>query len=93
MQRETIFKERIRPFLEALPNSWIEKIQQRAIRGTPDFLCCIAGRFVAIELKRDRRQKPDKLQAFKLAKIKRASGITVVVHPENWEKVPQAPRG
>lgn len=84
---ETTFKNRIRPLLKALPNSWWEKIQQVVIRGTPDILGVINGRFVALELKKDTKAKIDELQIHKLNKIRQAGGATFVVSPENWDGV------
>ena len=84
---ETKFKEdKVHPFLESLPRSWCEKIQQVTINGTPDFLCCINGHFVAIELKKSKYDKESKLQKYKLARITKAGGISIVVSPEGWEK-------
>lgn len=86
LQRETKFKEKIRPILEALPNTWVVKIQQQAIRGTPDLILCIRGKFVALELKRCTKSKPDRLQEYTLNKIIDAGGIGLVVSPENWKE-------
>ena len=83
MGAETEFKDRIRPFLEALPNCWWEKTQQRSIRGTPDFLGCVAGRFVALELKSE-GGKTDTLQELNLARINASGGIGLIVSPGNW---------
>ena len=84
-QPETVFKEKILPKLREL--GFFEKIQQVCISGTPDILGCIAGHFVAIELKKDKRSKPSKLQIHKLHRIYEAGGLSFVVYPENWEKV------
>lgn len=84
---ETVFKERIYPQLLALPSSFWEKIQQVGKRGTPDFLGCVNGVFVALELKKDEKEKPDELQTYKLMRIRKAKGVTFVVTPENWQDV------
>jgi hypothetical protein len=81
---ETAFKEKIRPYLDALPHAWFEKIQQASIRGTPDFLGTIRGRFFAIELKID-GEAPDALQEYKLNQIAEAGGVGLVVTPSNWK--------
>lgn len=73
--------------LQSIPEVWAEKIQQVGKRGTPDILACVAGRFVAIELKKGARAKPDKLQQHKLKKIADAWGVTFVAYPENFETV------
>lgn len=72
--------------LEALPNSWVEKIQQVSIRGTPDFLMCLSGVFVAIELKVG-DGKLDKLQDYKLQQIAACGGIAMVLTPENLDEM------
>lgn len=51
----------------------------------PDLLMCVAGHFVAIELKASSKAKIDKLQEYNLQQIKQAGGTVMVVHPENWE--------
>ena len=83
-KRETLLKEKVLSALHALPDTWCVKVQQVAIRGTPDILCCINGNFVALELKSD-TQAPDALQAYTLARIADAGGIGMVINPVNWE--------
>ncbi len=55
-----------------------------AIRGTPDFICCINGTFVAIELK-VQGGSADELQKWKLKNISEAGGVGIVVTPDNWD--------
>jgi len=83
---ETVYKERVRAFLRELPGCWFVKVQQVCLRGVPDFLVCISGKFVAIELKKDLKSQPDALQVVILGKIKRAGGITILSCPETWEE-------
>ncbi len=80
---ETVFKENVYKKIRALklPKFWIEKIQQRTIRGTPDFLICCNGLFLAWELKVD--SPLDTLQKHKLECIKEAGGRAFVVTPAN----------
>ncbi len=84
---ETTFSNRIRPHLKALPNTYFVKVQQVAISGTPDFLMCVHGLFVALELKRDGKAPVSKLQRYELDRIQKARGYALVVYPENWKKV------
>lgn len=86
-QKETVFKEKIVPILKALPNTWLVKVQQRSIRGTPDILMCINGDFVALELKKSMSECPDPLQDHNLNLIIKAKGIAIKVFPENWDIV------
>lgn len=85
---ETKFKNRIFPQLEAIPNSWWFVVQLVSLRGIPDIIGVINGRFVALELKVN-YNKPTKLQMFVLDKIKRAGGYAEVVYPETWEEIKQ----
>lgn len=88
VKKETAFRARIRPKLEALPNTVVMSLQQVALRGDPDLILCCNGRFVALELKRDEKAKVAALQTYKLGKINtQGKGIAFVVYPENWESV------
>lgn len=83
---ETKFKEtRVIPDLKKLPNCWFVKIQQLSIRGVPDYLLCVNSTFVALELKKDEKETPDRLQQYNLEGINRAGGIGIVAHPGNWD--------
>lgn len=84
-QAETVFKEKVQRKLKTVPNLWFSKIQQVAIRGTPDILICYCGRFFAWELKVG-KGKASGLQEFNLARISEASGVARVVTPENFDE-------
>lgn len=84
---ETIFKEAIRPQIEALPNTWCRKIQSKTVRGIPDFLLCVRGHFIAIELKKSELDEPDALQDWNIDKIILAGGVGLVAYPANWPDV------
>lgn len=80
---ETVFKERVKKDLEKLPKTWFVKIQQTTIHGTPDYLMCINGTFIALELKIE-TGKTDKLQQWNLECIAHAGGMAIVVSPSHW---------
>lgn len=82
-KEETKFKERIQPKLRALPRTWCKKIQLVGLRGVPDFLLCVNGVFVAIELKVD--SPLEELQKWNLEEIRKAGGVGLVVTPDNWD--------
>lgn len=82
---ETKLKERVLFDLRSLPKTWAVKVQQVAIRGTPDILCCIKGRFVALELKSSAGAHIDELQMYTIKQISAAKGSAFIVFPENWE--------
>lgn len=52
-----------------------------ALLGVPDYLGCIRGRFIALELKRSFDVEPSKLQRYVLGRIKNAGGIALEVSP------------
>jgi len=56
--------------------------------GVPDFLCCVKGRFVAIEAKAG-KGIPTALQEKNLRDIKAADGWTFVVNETNIEDLEQ----
>lgn len=85
---ETLFVEKIKSDLDDLQKKsgyvWFQKIQQVAVRGTPDLLLCINGKFFALEAKKDDLEKPDPLQNYNIEKIKAAGGKAFVVTPSTW---------
>lgn len=83
---ETRFKLKVRPLLEAIPHSCWEKIQQVAIRGTPDFIGCVNGKCVVIELKVG-QNTVDLLQEYKLAKWNKAGAYSCEMHPGNYKVI------
>lgn len=84
---ESIFQDKVLADLDELPYTWSEKISQIAIRGTPDIICCIAGNFVALELKASAHSPSSRLQDYKIQKIIEAGGFGLVVFPEIWPAV------
>lgn len=84
---ETKFRNnQVTPFLKKLKNCQYFPIQQLAIHDDPDFILCIRGNFVALELKADDGElRP--LQSYKLDEVKRAGGTSLVAMPSNWVKV------
>jgi len=86
-QPETKFKNKVRKDLNTLPYCWFFKAQEVSVRGIPDFICCIRGLFIALELKRDKKAKADPLQEYIISQIQGAWGTAWVVSPENWPEV------
>lgn len=85
-QQETLFKEKVLKDLKSLPLCWFVKIQQVSKRGTPDILLCVAGKFVALELKTE-TGKLSALQEFNLEQIANAKGIGLIATPSTWPVV------
>lgn len=84
---ETLFKEKVLEELRTLPHSYWIKIQQVTLKGVPDILGVINGRFIALELKKDAKEKPEKLQEYVLNEVNKAGGIALVTSPENFEGI------
>ena len=85
MKEETQFAIRVDRRLKSLPDCWFCNIQQVAIRGIPDRIGCINGRFFALELKTGPKAKRAKLQEYVIEKINEAGGFARFVYPENLE--------
>lgn len=84
-QKEAVFRAKVMSALARLPNSKWFRIEQQTIRGTPDCLGVIRGRFIAIEFKRGPEATISALQAHALEQVYKAGGDAIVMHPENWE--------
>ena len=55
--------------------------------GVPDFLCCVDGKFLAIEAKATDKDKPTALQLREMKRIEEAGGETIVIYAENVDKL------
>lgn len=51
--------------------------------GVPDFLCCVDGKFLAIEAKATDKDKPTALQMREMKRIEDVGGGAVVIHEGN----------
>lgn len=87
MKLETKFQNRVLKDLKSLPNTWVLKTQERARRGIPDILSCVAGHFVAIELKASQEAIVSPLQCYEISKIEHSGGYSYIAYPENWDSV------
>ena len=83
-KEETLFKERIAPQLKKLGK--FTKIQQVVICGTPDFIGCINGIYIELELK-TLQGSASKLQEVSLARTLKNGGIALQVSPANWSEI------
>ena len=54
--------------------------------GVPDIVCCVKGKFVAIECKAG-KNKPTELQEREIAAIKEAGGIALVINETNLHEL------
>jgi hypothetical protein len=85
--QETKFKEKVQKDLKTLHDVFFFKSNEVALRGIPDFIICIKSKFIAIELKRDEKVKPEPLQLYILTKIALAGGKPFIAHPKNWRQI------
>ena len=83
---ETVFRKRVSDALKTLPNTVFFPIQQKTFVGHPDFLLCIRGRFVALELKSE-KGVPSPLQRYNISKVIECGGLGYVVYPDNWKEI------
>ena len=84
---ETNFRNNVvKPFLKTLLNTHVFPISQTSIRGTPDLIMCMAGRFVAMELKSGSGVL-SALQRYNLDEVTRCKGVSIVASPRNWDEV------
>lgn len=86
MKAETKFRKSVRKDLNTLPSTAIFPIQQASIKGDPDYILCIQGQFVALELK-DVGERPSPLQQHKLDNVLNAGGSAFVADKSNWPDI------
>ena len=77
---EATLIQSIRKYLATLPDCffWKEHGGQYGTAGIPDIVVCYKGRFIALEVKVG-KNKPTKLQAATIDKIRQAGGTASVV--------------
>lgn len=84
-QKETRFSQRFARELNKIPGVWFVKIQQVTKRGTPDYLICAGGVFLAAELKIEGgRSTP--LQEYNLEAIRLCGGTARIVTPSTAQE-------
>lgn len=85
MAAEKQFETKIKKFLKD-NGCWYVKYFANSFtpRGIPDLLCCVNGRFVAIEVKAE-NGKPSELQYYNCDKIREAGGIALILYPRDFD--------
>ena len=74
MVTESYLRDKVRRYLKD-KKGWYRKIHQSLFSaGIPDFIGCCQGKFIAIELKKDKRGKLDKLQQINIKEIREKGG-------------------
>lgn len=82
----------LKTWRDMFSTAWFQKISQRGVRGIPDVIGCIHGKFVAIEFKASSKHKPTAIQAHTLEQISKAGGVAKVCSPENFKETTEALR-
>ncbi len=82
---EKDFQRTVLKKLRDIRGSFWVKLNDKVTAGLPDIIGCVAGIFIAIELKT--KTKVTALQAYTLRKVDRAQGQTFVVNPGNFAAV------
>jgi hypothetical protein len=88
MTPEGKVKKQIREYLDPLkPEVWYSMPVPTGFsdKGTPDFLVCFYGTFIAIETKAG-RNKPTPLQERALKAIQTAHGVAMVINEKNIDE-------
>lgn len=85
MTPEKTFENKVKSFLKS-KNIWFVKFFANGFtqKGVPDLLCCVGGRFLAVEIKRE-GGRPTPLQLYTIDKIKNAGGVAIVLYPQDFE--------
>ena len=82
---ERDFQKKVLKFLKSQPNTWFFKVFGGGFQrsGIPDLICCVSGRFIALELKSD-TGNPTALQQMNIRQINAAGGIGVILYPSGF---------
>lgn len=85
MGEEKNFEKVVRNYLSSV-GGWSVKFfaNSYTTRGIPDLLCCVNGKFLAIEVKAT-NGRPSKLQETTIEQIKKAGGYGIILYPQNFE--------
>lgn len=83
MRKEGDVKQEVKKTLERMGAWWFMPVPTGyGVKGVPDFIVCLNGRFVGIETKFG-KNSPSKWQKLQLEKIASAEGLALVVNEEN----------
>lgn len=87
--REKSFENKIKDFLDSIGAVWYKQFGCSYTKaGTPDLLCCVNGRFVAVEVKAE-KGRPSPLQLYNINKIRKAGGAVYLLYPKDFEEFKQ----
>ncbi|MEY8001184.1 VRR-NUC domain-containing protein [Clostridium sp. Mt-5] len=86
MAAEKQFENKIKAFLDMLPNTWYFKYWAGPYSkaGIPDIIACINGKFVGIEVKAP-KGRASELQKRTIRLIKKSKGTAYILYPKDFE--------
>lgn len=86
MTKEKTFENKVKSYLKS-KGAWVVKFFANGYtqKGVPDLLCCLNGRFLAIEIKSE-NGRPSPLQLYTIDEIKKANGLALVLYPQNFDE-------
>ena len=92
--KESQFQEQVIKYLKTLPKTWHVKIWGGGFMraGIPDIICCINGKFIALELKRENGVASE-LQKRNVRLINEANGIALILYPKDFDEFKKICRG
>lgn len=92
--KESHFQSQVIKYLKTLPKTWYVKIWGGGFMkaGIPDILCCINGKFVALELKRENGVASE-LQKRNIRLINDSNGIGIILYPKDFDSFKELCRG
>lgn len=91
--REKSYENKIKKFIESVGGWWVKFHGNAFTRdGVPDLLCCVNGKFLAIEVKGDGGE-PSELQLHEIEEIKKAGGVALVSYPDDFDELKELIRG
>lgn len=90
MKLESKFQSGVKKELKKIPLCWHFTKEALSLRGIPDIIGCVNGRFFAWELKRSRKESEKTtgrivLQRYILKQICAVGGVGRMVHPDNLQ--------
>jgi len=86
---ENKFKDELKRKLNNFPNQFHFTKEALALRGIPDIVGCINGKFFVLEVKASKYAKRTALQTYILSKVDRSGGFGAFIYPENSEDILQ----
>ena len=88
-------KRLVKKIRKMFPMCYLFVKEAKAIRGIPDLILTVNGRFIGLEVKRCESESKHRtgrtvLQRHNINKINRAGGYACFIYPENEEEVIEA---